>query len=270
MLTTAADQGRMHVGPMLRQWRSARGRSQLDLALASQVSQRHVSFIENGRSVPSKAMLLKLAEALDVPFRERNALLVAAGYAPTYAEGAWDAPEMASVEAALGRMLRQQEPYPALVLDRHWNVVRTNTVAPTLFGRFIDLERFPRPRNLLRLVFDPDALRPHIADWEELARALIGRVHREAVGRTLDAPTRQLLQDLTRYPGVDPDWRNPGQASSRPTVPLGLIHDGAVIRYFSMVCSVGTPQTILAQEFRIECMFPADAESEALHHGLIA
>jgi len=119
MLDTAADQGRTHVGPLLRQWRSARGRNQLDLALESQVSERHVSFIETGRSVPSKATLLTLADALDVPFRERNALLVAAGYVPTYAQGAWDASEMASVEAALGRMLRQQEPYPALVLDRH-------------------------------------------------------------------------------------------------------------------------------------------------------
>ena len=270
MSQSAAMREADQIGPMLRRWRSARGKSQLDLALASQVSQRHVSFIESGRSVPSRTMLLTLADALDVPFRERNTLLLAAGYAPANPEGDWDVPEMASIDAALERMLRQQEPYPAIVLDRHWNVIRTNTAAPRLFGRFLDLDTVPRPRNLLRLLFDPAGLRPHIEDWETLARAMIGRVHREAVGGMLDAPTRQLLADLARYPGVDPAWRNPEPVSSLPTMPIGLVEQGAVTRYFSMICTVGTPQTVLTQEFRLECMFPADAESDARHLAMLA
>jgi transcriptional regulator with XRE-family HTH domain len=255
---------------MLRRWRSARGQSQLDLALASQVSQRHLSFIESGRSVPSRDMVLTLADALDIPFRERNTLLLAAGYAPAFSEGTWDAPDMAIVDAALERMLRQQEPYPALVLDRHWNVIRTNRAAPRLFGRFVDLDAMPQPRNLLRLLFDPAGLRPHIAEWETLARALFGRVHREAVGGLLDEPTRRLIADLARFPGVDPNWRRPEPVSSMPAVPIGLIAGDAVLRYFSMVCTVGTPQTVLTQEFRLECMFPADAESEARHRAMLA
>jgi transcriptional regulator with XRE-family HTH domain len=259
-----------HVGPILRRWRAARGQSQLDLALASHVSQRHVSFVESGRSLPSRPMILRLADALDVPFRERNTLLLAAGYAPLYEEADWAAPELAGVNAALDRMLRQQEPYPAIVMDRHWNVIRTNDAAPKLFGRFVDLDRFARPRNLLRLVFDPDGLRPHLADWEDVARSLIGRLHREAVGGLLDEGAERLLHDLLRYPGVQSGWQRPEASSSLPTVPLGFIHDGAVTRYFSMICSVAAPQTILTQEFRLECLFPADAESEARHMRMMA
>jgi transcriptional regulator with XRE-family HTH domain len=270
MQQTAAPHDASRIGPLLRRWRAARGKSQLDLAMASQVSQRHLSFVESGRSIPSRDMVLTLAAALDVPLRERNTLLLAAGYAPAFHEGNWDAPEMASVDAALQRMLRQQEPYPALVLDRHWNVIRTNHAAPRLFGRFIDLDAVPKPRNLLRLIFDPAGLRPHIADWETLARALIGRVHREAVGGMLDAATRRLLADLARFPGMDPAWQHPEPMSSMPAVPIGLIEGGEIVRYFSMVCTVGTPQAVLTQEFRLECMFPADKESEARHLAMLA
>ena len=258
------------VGPLIRQWRTARGRSQLDLAPASNGSQRHLSFIESGRSRPSRPMLLNLAEVLDVPLRERNTLLLAAGYAPVYADGAWDAPEMARVNTAIDRMLRQHAPYPALVMDRHWNVLRTNDAAPRLFGRFIDLGAFPKPRNLLRLVFDPHGLRPHLEDWDRLAPTLIGRVHREAVGRVIDDGTRRLLDDLMRYPGVQPQWQRPEAASSLPTTPLGLRHADGPIRYFSMVSTIGTPQTVLTQELRLECMFPADEASDQRHLALMA
>jgi transcriptional regulator with XRE-family HTH domain len=253
------------VGALLRQWRDARGRSQLELAMDLGVSQRHVSFIESGRSSPSRALLLGVANALDVPLRDRNALLLAAGYAPMYAEPAWDAAEMRVVHRALERMLRQHEPYPALVMDRHWNVLMTNDAAPRFFGRMVDLDRHPKPRNLLRLMFDPQGLRPFVADWNIVAASLFQRLHREAVGGVLDDATRSLIADLLAFPGVTLDWRTSDAASTSPVVPISFTHDGRTSRWFSMVSTVGTPQAVAAQELRVECMFPADDTTEAWH-----
>ena len=246
------------VGTLLRRWRDARGRSQLELALDMGVSQRHISFIESGRSSPSRALLLGLAKALDVPLRDRNTLLLAAGYAPMYAEPAWDAAEMCAVHHALERMLRQHEPYPALVLDRHWNVLMTNEAAPRLFGRMVDLSRYPKPRNLLRLMFDPNGLRPFVANWDAVAASLFQRIHREAVGGVLDDATRALIDELLAFPGVTLDWRVAELSSTSPVVPIRFVEDGRTTSWFSMVSTVGTPQAVSAQELRVECMFPAD------------
>ena len=254
---------------LLRHWRDVRGRSQLDLSLDSGVSQRHISFIESGRSVPSRGTLLDIAEALDIPLRERNTLLLAAGYAPIYAEGVWDAPEMQRVTGALKRMLRQHEPFPALVMDRYWNVLMTNEAAPRFFSRFIDLAARPAPRNLLHLMFDPAGMRPFIANWDDAARSLLGRVYRESVGRVVDEKTRELLTELLAYPDVRAEWRAPAQLAAVPVIPLGFMMGGEVLNYFSLVTTVGTPRTIAAQELRIECMFPADDETERHHTGLM-
>jgi transcriptional regulator with XRE-family HTH domain len=251
------------VGALLRQWRDARGRSQLELAMDMGVSQRHVSFIESGRSSPSRALLLGLANALDVPLRDRNALLLAAGFAPMYAEAAWDAAEMRVVHRALERMLERHEPYPALVMDRHWNVLMTNEAAPRFFGRFVDLRRHPKPRNLLRLMFDPEGLRPFVRNWEEVAASLFQRIHREAVGGVLDDFTRALVDELLAFPGVSLDWRTADLASTSPVVPISFVKDGETSSWFSMVTTVGTPRAVAAQELRVECMFPAEDASEA-------
>jgi transcriptional regulator with XRE-family HTH domain len=251
------------VGALLRKWRAARGRSQLELALDMGVSQRHVSFIESGRSSPSRALLLGLANALNVPLRDRNVLLLAAGFAPMYAEAAWDAAEMRVVHRALERMLKQHEPYPALVMDRHWNVLMTNDAAPNFFGQFIDLETFPRPRNLLRLMFDPKGLRPFVGNWEVVAASLIQRVHGEAVGGVLDDVMRSLVDELLAFPGVSPDWRTPDAASTSPVVPISFVKEGHASTWFSMVSTVGTPQAVAAQELRVECMFKTDQAEEA-------
>jgi transcriptional regulator with XRE-family HTH domain len=251
-------------GVLLRQWRGIRGKSQLALAVEAGVSQRHISFVESGRSTPSRQMILDLAEALDVPLRERNALLVAAGYAPVYAEAPLDEPMMERIDAALRQMLRQHEPFPALVLDRHWNVLRTNDATPRFFGCFIDIAARPRPRNQLHLMFDPAGMRPFVANWGETAKALLARVNREALG-VVDTETRRLLDALSRYPGVEAAWRAPVQASALPMIPLAFTKDGLTLRYFSLITTVGTPQAIAAQELRLECMFPADRETEATH-----
>ncbi|ALX14122.1 transcriptional regulator [Burkholderia cepacia JBK9] len=260
------------LGQLLRYWRDVRGVSQLDLSLDAGISQRQISFIESGRSVPGRDTLLTLAQALDVPLRERNALLLAAGYAPVYSEAPWDAQEMHGVIRALERVVRQHEPFPAIVMDRHWNVLMTNDAAPRFFGCFIDMAAREGPRNLLRLMFDPHGMRPFVADWGTVSRSLLQRVHRESVGRVLDDETRQLLDDLLASPDAPRDWNTPpapAAAPSLPVIPIGFIHEGVVLRYFSLITTVGTPQSAAAQELRMECMFPADDATEARHRQLL-
>jgi len=253
------------LGALLKDWRGRRGKSQLDLSLDTGASQRHISFVESGRSVPSRGWLLDLAEALDVPLRERNTLLLAAGYAPIFSDSAWDAPEMGCVTNALKRMLRQHEPFPAFVMDRYWNVLMTNEAAPRFFGCFIDLDAHPKPRNLPRLMFDPAGLRPFIANWEEAARGLLARVRRESVGRSLDDRTKALLAALLAYPDVKAEWMAPNGADSLPVIPLAFAKDSERLRYFSMVTTVGAPRAVAAQELRIETLFPSDEETERRH-----
>lgn len=260
------------VGALLRHWRDLRRKSQLELSFDTGVSQRHLSFIEVGRSVPSRQMLIDIATALDMPLRDRNALLLAGGYAPIYHDSAWDGPEMRSIAGALKRMLRQHEPFPALIMDRYWNVLKTNRSAPRFFSCFTDLSARKAPRNMLHLVFDPDGLRPCVADWPSVAESLIQRVYREAVGRVIDDRAKELLAALMAYPDVEPAWASPKATDAQavtPVIPIGLVKDGRVLNYFSMVTTVGTPQTVAAQELRVECMFPADEATEVLHVELI-
>lgn len=270
MPTTHAPPRRAgELGTLLRDWRSLRGKSQLDLSLDAGVSQRHLSFIESGRSTPRRETLLGLAEALDVPLRERNALLLAAGFAPVYPEGAWNEPHMQRIVAAAERMLAQQEPFPALLMDRYWNVLSTNQATRHFFGSFIDLSARSGPRNILHLMFDPAGMRPYIRDWQRVSAALIGRVRREALGRVLDPGTRALLDALLAYPGSAISRTDEPFADDLPMIPLGFEKEGAVLNYFSMISTVGTPTTVASQELRIECMFPADEATES-RHALLA
>jgi transcriptional regulator with XRE-family HTH domain len=257
------------LGPQLRAWRSTRGKSQLDLSLDTGISQRQISFIESGRSTPGRHNLLHLADALDVPFRERNTLLLAAGYAPIYAEGGIGDPEMKTVTAALKRMLSQHEPFPAMVMDRYWNVVMANDPTLRFFNTFIDMTARPKPRNLLHLMFDPKGLRPFVANWEETAKSLLARVFRESAGRVIDERTRELTDTLLAYPEVDDIWRVSTKADSTPVIPLTLIRDGQSLTFFSLVTTVGTAQTIATQELRVECMFPLDAITEVEYAKLM-
>jgi len=266
----SASQG--DLGAMLRRWRGMRGRSQLEVSADAGISQRHISFIESGRSLPSRATLMTLARILDVPLRERNALLLAAGYAPAYSEAAWDAEEFRHVSRALDRMLAQHDPFPAVVLDRTWHVLKTNASAPRFFGSLVDLGRYPEPRNLLRMLFDPAALRPAIADWESTALALLQRVHRESVGRALDDATLALIESLLAFPDVPQAWPPEparGAGPSLPVIPVGFKHGGTVLNFFSMVATVGTPGAVAAQELRLECMFPADEATEAAYARML-
>lgn len=220
-------------------------------------------------------MLMDIAQALDIPLRERNTLLLAAGYAPIYQESGWDALEMQSVTSALGRILRQHEPFPAVVMDRYWNVLMTNDSAPRFFNCFINLSARQVPRNMLHLMFDPAGMRPFIANWEDVAKSLIQRVYRESVGRVVDEKTQELLAALLAYPDVQTGWKSlrslSGSASTPtlPVIPISFVKDDEVLSYFSMVTTVGTPQTVAAQELRIECMFPADDLTETHHVAML-
>lgn len=243
------------LGGLLRYWRQERGKSQLDLSLDTGISQRHLSFVESGRSVPSRDFLSTVSDALNIPLRERNVLYLASGYAPVYGEQSVDAEQMAVVTRAVDRMLQQHEPHPALVLDRYWNVIRTNKAAPQFFGSFIDLEARPKPRNLLDLMFDPEGLRPFVEEWEKIAAGLLQRVRREAVGQVVDGGLTKLLERLRKYPGVTE--LKPPPAAQIPVLPITFQRGQERLSYFSLITTVGTPQCITAQELRVECMFPA-------------
>jgi transcriptional regulator with XRE-family HTH domain len=261
------------LGTLLRYWRSTRGKSQLDVSLDTGISQRHISFIESGRSAPSRQALTDIAQALDIPFRERNTLLQAAGYAATYLDDPLEAVEMQGVYKALQRMLSQHAPFPALVMDRYWNILLANDDTPRFFGCFIDMSLHPKPRNMLHLIFDPNGMRPFVANWDKTAQSLIQRVNRESVGRVVDEKTSELLRALYAYPDVKPEWLAADYADTAPrlpVIPLSFIKDGTVMNYFSMVTTVGTPQTISTQELRVESMFPSDDATEIKHIQMLA
>jgi transcriptional regulator with XRE-family HTH domain len=250
------------LGEILRYWRHERGKSQLDLSLDTGISQRHLSFVESGRSAPSRDFLSIVSDALNIPLRERNVLLLASGYAPLYSQQNMDGDQISIVTQAIDRMLQQHEPHPVLVLDRYWNVIRTNQAAPRFFGSFVDLEARPKPRNLLDLMFDPAGMRPFVEEWENVAAGLLQRVRREAVGQVMDAGLAKLLQRLREYPGVV--GLKSLLAPQSPVLPITFRRGNERFSYFSLITTVGTPQCITAQELRVECMFPIHAEGNEL------
>jgi hypothetical protein len=169
------------------------------------------------------------------------------------------------VTAALSRILRQHEPFPAVVMDRYWNVLLTNEAAPRFFNSFIDMAAREGPRNLLHLMFDPTGMRPFVANWESTAKGLFQRIYRESVGRMIDHKTKELLAALLAYPDVEPAWKQSEAPSLLPVIPISFAKGNTTLNYFSMVTTVGTPQTVAAEELRLECLFPADETTEERH-----
>ena len=258
-------------GALLQYWRKARRLSQLALALEAGVSPRHVCFIETGRARASREMVMLLAKVLDVPLRERNALLLAAGFAPLFAESPLDAPALGAVQAALRAILRQQEPFPAVVMNRHWDIVQVNEAARRLFSLLLGERAAARPANVVRLMFDPDGLRPHVRNWEAVAETLVQRVHREAVGGLADVATARLLAEVLGYPDVPKHLHRLNCAApSVPVVPVCFRKGEHAFNFFSTVTTLGTPQDVTLQELRIECFFPADEATEQRARGAAA
>jgi transcriptional regulator with XRE-family HTH domain len=257
-------------GRVLRQWRARRGMSQLDLALAAGVSSRHVSFIETGRAQPSREMVLLLARVLDMPLRDRNDLLTAAGYAALYRATDLEAPALAQVRRALDFILRQQEPYPAIVIDRHWNILQANGGTTRLVELFLEPGATTElGLNAMRLMFHPRGFRPHIGNWAAMAAALIQWLHRDVLSGFADAETRRLLEELLAYPGVPAHWRTLDlDASTGPFLPIEFRRGEIALRFFSTLTSLGTPHDITLQELRIESFFPADEATEVLARRL--
>jgi transcriptional regulator with XRE-family HTH domain len=240
------------------------------LAGEAEVSPRHVSYIESGRARPSRELILRLAEALQIPLRDRNTLLLAAGYAARYGETDLSQPEMAEARAALTFILNQQEPYPAIVLDRRWNILMSNSAT----SRFLRL--FPEiaaagALNGPRLIFHPQGLRPFVQDWEEVAARIIQRLHREVAANPGDSATGALLEELLGYPDVPGRWRTPDLGSpSLPLLSICYTRDGRFFRFFSTYTTFGTPQDVTLQELRIESFFPADEPTRSALHQLAA
>lgn len=248
-----------NVGTLLRHWRTHRRMSQLDLAHEAEVSTRHLSFLENGKAKPSREMVLVLSSALEVPLRERNTLLRAAGFAPAYRETDLDAPEMAPVRRALDFLLAKQEPYGAVVVDRTWNVLMGNTPFRTL-GAWLGVDPDATERNLLVQTFSEDGLKPFIENWDDVARSILDRAHREAVD---DAEAAELFERLASMPGVPSDWRvaDWGRAPDL-LIPVVLCKDGLRLAFYTTVTRLGSPIDVTASELRIESYYPADAATE--------
>jgi transcriptional regulator with XRE-family HTH domain len=249
------------VGTLLHHWPPMRRMSQLALSHEAGVTQRHVSFVESGRATPSREMVLTLARALDVPLRERNQMLLAAGYAPQYRQSGLDETSMGRVREALDRVLVHHEPYPAVVMDRYWDIVKANAAAEAMFGFLLD-EPPDEPANVVRLMFT--ALRPYVANWEQTGEALVQRVHREAVGGVPDRRTATLPDEVLALPGIPAAWRAPDFAATPlPLIPVEFSKVGVCVSYFSLVTTVGTPQDITLQEIRLESFFPTDDATAA-------
>lgn len=259
---SANEDKRSLFGRLLKQWRENRGFSQLDLALTSNVSQRHISFLESGRANPSKDMILELATVLDIPLREQNVMLTAAGFAPIYTQSDLNDPQVEPIRKAIDFMLRKHEPYPAVVVDRYWNLLQSNHAATNLMNLLIaaELDQLESPINLMRLMFDPDGLRPAVANWEEVAGYLIQRVHREAVAEGQSDQSMALLKQLLAYPDV-PN-RNLNWQWHSPLLTVNFIKGEFQLNFFSTIATLGTPRDVTLQELRIECMFPADSLTE--------
>jgi transcriptional regulator with XRE-family HTH domain len=249
----------------LKWWRAHRGLSQLDLAGATEISQRHLSFLESARAEPSRDMVLRLAAVLDVPLRQQNALLLAAGFAPVWRESTLGAPELAQIDSALDFMLAQQEPYPAFVVDRRWNLLRANGGAGRLVA-FLTGAAPAGPINLADALIAPDALRPLIENWEEVAVHFLRSVQSDAVADGT-AETADLLARLTAYPGVPPLSRVASLETHQPVLNIRFRKGDTRLSVFTTIATLGTPQDVTLQEIRIECFFPSDAASAALLRG---
>ena len=258
------------LGELLRYWRQERGKSQLDLSMDTGISQRHLSFVESGRTLPSRDMVVRLCDALDVPLRARNELLVSAGYAALYAERSLDLMGMNGVRDALHRMVSHHEPFPAFVVDRTWRVVMNNAGATRLISACFDdamLRSLSRDGalNLMRVMFEPSQMRPRIRNWHMVGARLLARLRNEARGDPT-SPSMALLKEFG--PTVDGGLGAEGHDRLElPIVPVELGVGGATLKLFNTITTFGTPQDVGLQELRIEMSYPMDAETRAFLSG---
>ncbi|HLJ91425.1 MAG TPA: helix-turn-helix transcriptional regulator [Candidatus Angelobacter sp.] len=248
------------IGNLLRSWRELRHLSQLDLALEAEISQKHLSFLESGRSTPSREMILHLSKHLDVPLRERNAMLLAAGFAPAFKDRPLSDPALAQARASIERLLKAHEPYPALTLDRQWNILSANRAVWSLLGA-VDSQLLKPPVNVLRISLHPSGLAPHIVNFGEWRSHLLERAKRQW-RLTRDPALEALLKEVSDYK-IDGHELDSG-ASASPNeiaIPLRLRVPGGTLSFLSTVTVFGTALEISLAELTLETFYPADAET---------
>ncbi|WP_411095871.1 helix-turn-helix domain-containing protein [Streptomyces sp. 020-2-3H-GM] len=275
------------VGPLLREWRERRRISQLELALRADSSARHISFVETGRSRPSEDMVLRLAEALDVPVRERNALLVMAGYAPRYAQTPLDAPAMSALRESLDRLLTAYEPYPALVVDGVYGVVAANRGIALLLEGVAERLLVP-PVNAMRLTLHPEGLAPRIVNLPEWRADLLAQMERQ-IALVRSPALRELYEEVAAYPvperpantdrtdvregpggpggSASAEGRAGGERAAAFALPMRLEHGGRVLSFVSSIATFNTPMDVTVAELAIETFLPADRETAAYLHA---
>lgn len=250
---------------LLKTWRQKRRLSQLDLALSAGVSQRHVSYLESGRAKPSRNMILQLSETLEVPLRERNDWLAAAGFAPVFRARPLDDPQMSQVMSAVRMMLANHAPFPAVAVDRAWNIRMSNKPFD-LLSAMIGADVWTRvgggERNLMRLFFHPGGIRPFVTNWPSIAPLLWQRAQREAEALG-GQEMKEVLLELAQYQDADTLWAAE-DAALVPVLPLEIVKDGLRVSLFTVIASFGTAQDVTADELRIESLFPADEATERL------
>lgn len=251
-------------GSVLRHWREMHRFSQLDLALQADISSKHVSFLETGKNRPSRAMILRLSNAMDLPLRDRNLLLSAAGFASAYTESSLESPGFNQVGEALQRILDKHEPYPAIVMDSDWTIVRQNNGAAELSALFL-VDPSAVSNNALELLFSEHGLQPRVMGWENLSSTLLMRLFRETVVSAGNENKRALFNTLENMPSTPENWRElASRLPSGPTIDLALQKGSLSCRFFTTVTTFGTPQDITLQELRIESYFPSDERTRAL------
>jgi transcriptional regulator with XRE-family HTH domain len=250
---------------LLRHWRTRRGLSQLDLALAADVSPRHVSFLETGRAQPSREMILRLAGTLNVALRDQNAMLRAAGFPDEFPEPSVAGGLPPGVAQAIDRMMAHHEPFPMTLLDRRYQVLRANQSATRLFTHFVaDPTAIPERPNVFALLFDPRLMRPFVVEWEQVARTFLSRLHREVLARPEDTELSALLRSMFEYPSVPAQWRHPDfSLPSEPTLTLRLRRDDLELAFFTTVTVFNAPQNVTLEELAIESYFPLDDATTA-------
>jgi len=265
-------------GQLLRHWRQVRTISQLELAAQAETSQRYISFLESGRARPSREMIVRLSDTLDIPLRERNRLFTAARFAPVYPESRLDGPELSAVRDGLELLLSYSDPHATIVVDRCWNLVMGNRATMNLFNEFIDLEETWKEighegeKNILRMLFHPKGLRRFISNWESVAYQTLSRVRREHMNMGGDARAEMILEEIAQYEGfpkgwIVPDW---SEALPLPVAPFELEKHGLKLVFHTLIDTFGTPQDVTLQELRVETFLPSDGATAAYMKALSA
>jgi transcriptional regulator with XRE-family HTH domain len=245
---------------LLRHWRTKRGLSQLDLAVAAEVSSRHISFLETGRARPSREMVLLLGATLDVPLRDQNALLHAAGFDEEFAEPSFAEGLPEPIARAIERMLAQHEPYPMMVLSHRYDILRVNAAGMRLMQQLVlDSSALTARPNVMRMLFDPRLARSFVQDWERVARVLLSRLHREVLSRAGDEALTGLIEELLAQPDVPRSFRSPDLSQpSEPTLTFRLRVGDQELSFLTCVTVFNAPQNVTLEELRIESYFPLD------------